>query len=48
MIMILVVHGELMSVIEMMLDRQTDPDMIFVKKFTRPQFWKQEFYAKNA
>ena len=23
-------------------------DMIFVKKITQPQFWKQEFYAKNA
>ena len=24
-----------------------DTDMIFVKKFTRPQFWNQEFYAKK-
>ena len=23
-------------------------DMIFVKKITRPQFWEQELYAKNA
>ena len=23
-------------------------DMIFVKRFTRPQFWEQEFYANNA
>ena len=29
-------------------DSGAKPDMIFVKKFTRPQFWQQEFYAKNA
>ena len=23
-------------------------DMIFVKKFTQPQFWQREFYAKKA
>ena len=23
------------------------PDMIFVKKFPQPEFWQQEFYAKN-
>ena len=28
--------------------RLVGADMIFVKKFTRPQFWEQEFYAKNA
>ena len=27
---------------------QQHPDMIFVNKFTRPQFWKQEVYAKTA
>ena len=26
---------------------EEEADMIFVKKFTRPQFWKQEFYAKT-
>ena len=25
----------------------SEADMIFVKKFMRPQFWKQEFYAKK-
>ena len=26
----------------------TCTDMIFVKKFTRPQFWEEEFYAKKC
>ena len=35
-------------VTEYHLTGDVDADMIFVKNFTRPLFWEQEFYAKNT